>query len=262
MRGHLFASAPHTSARTFLETQSQHGNWQIELEAILARFKTYVRAEGIFRLNHNGTTRTDYDETVRSLVEKLSEREKSIALLAFASAFFDQRIGFCAKAFMVNYVDLQHQIEMRWSSLLADDNEKIADLKKLIAVHDYVGVCVLITLTLTAPNQQVLREALLDGCYNGTITPAPHVEASCNLVSCFLLKNDYRRAFDTISNLASRNPEQVDFQIQAAEILMQIPGEETGVSQKIASIRHAYKLGDADEKRLFEIEQVLATRNA
>jgi hypothetical protein len=256
------ASAPHASAGAFLEAQSQHGNWQITLEALLARFKTYVRAEGIFRINHKGTTRTDYDETVRSLIEKLQETEKSVALLAFASAFCSQRIGSCAKPFMINYADLQRQIELGWSSLMADDHEKIAALKKLIAAHDYVGVCVLIALSLKTPKQQVLREALLDGCCNGTITLAPHDEASRNLVSCFLLKNDYLRAFDTISNLASKNPEQVDLQIHAVEILMQIPEEGTSISQKIASIRHTYKLSNVEERRLLEIEQALATRNA
>jgi hypothetical protein len=65
-------SAPHASVQEFPEARSRSASWPIRLEAALARFKTFVKEEGFFRINHRGQTKQDYPALEGSLITPMS----------------------------------------------------------------------------------------------------------------------------------------------------------------------------------------------
>ena len=247
-------SAPHAAVCEFLETRAHAHNWPIRLQAALARFKTFVRAEGVFRINHKGQTKASYDSLMDSLIMPMSELERLICLLAFASILSGPGVGPFLPPFQSNYAGLQIEVEALCLRFLKDDDDKskAATLKLLIQTHDYIGVCVLVALD--CGDQHPVHIALIDNCCNGSIVTASHDQAARHLAMCFLLKKEPHTAFDIVQGVESRNPEWVDIRVLAAEILGDILGAEEEAMQKIDSIRRAYRLTPDLEMRLNAVE--------
>ena len=158
----------------------------------------------------------------------MSEPERLICLLAFASILSSPGVGAFSQPFQSNYAALQAQIETLCLPFLKDDDKKSkgTTLKQLIQTNDYVGVCVLVALDLDGGDQHPLYAALMDNCCNRSIVTAGHDQASRHLAMCFLLKKEHRVAFEIAEGLASRNPDWVDIQILVAQILGDTPGAE------------------------------------
>jgi hypothetical protein len=257
-------SAPHASAREFLKARAHSQSWPIRLQAALARFKTFVKTEGIFRINHRGQTRADYGAFVDSLITPMSEPERLVCLLAFASILSGPGVGALSQPFVSNYAELQKQIETLFLPFLKDDDKKskATTLKQLIQTNDYVGVCVLVALDLDGGDQHPLHAALVDNCCNRSIVTAGHDQALRHLAMCFLLKEEHRMALEVAEDLASRNPDWVEIQILVAQILGNTPGAEEEAAQKIAELRHAYKLTPDFEMRVAAVETEITKRKA
>jgi hypothetical protein len=253
-------SAPHASVHEFLETLAHSHSWPTRLQAALARFKTFVKAEGVYRLNHKGQTKASYETLVDSLLTPMSELERLICLLAFASILSGPGVGSFSSPFQSNYARLQIQIEALCLPLLkSDDNKaKAATLKQLIQTSDYIGICVLVALD--CGDQHPVHVALIENCCNSSIVAAGHDQATRHLAMCFLLKKEHHVAFDIIQGLASRNPDSVEFLVLAAEILGETLGAEEQAMQKIDSIRRAYKLTPDLEIRLNTVKQEIGKR--
>ncbi len=234
----------------------------LTLQAAIARFKTFVKAEGVFRINHRGQTRANYGALVDLLVTPMSEPERLICLLAFASILSSPGVGSFSQPFQGNYVALQTQIKTLCLPFLKDDDKKskATTLTQLIQTNDYVGVCVLVALDLDGGDLQPLHAALMDNCCNGSIVTTGHDQALRHLAMCFLLKKEHRVAFEIAEGLASRNPDWVDIQILVAQILGDTPGAEEEATQKVASLRRAYKLTADTEARLTAVEAEIANR--
>jgi hypothetical protein len=256
-------SSPHASAREFLEARTKSRSWPIRLQASLSLFKTFVKTEGLFRLNHRDRTSADYDALVDSLITPMSEPERMICLLAFASILSSPGVGVFSQPFQSNYAALQAKIETICSTLLKDDERKskAATLKQLIQTNDYLGVCLMVVLDLDAGDQNPLYVALMNSCCDGSIACAGHIQASRHLSMCFYLKKQYRLAFEIADGLASQNPEWVDVQILAAQVLGDTPGAEDQAGHRLAGIRRAYKLTVDEEARLAAVEAEIARRN-
>jgi hypothetical protein len=192
----------------------------------------------------------------------MSEPDRLVCLLAFASILSGPGVGSFSQPFQSNYVALQTQIEALCLPFLKDDDRqsKATTLKQLIQTNDYVGVCVLVALDLDGGAQHPLHAALIDNSCNGLIETAGHDQASRHLAMCFLLKKEHRTAFEIAEGLASRNPDWVDIQVLVAEILGETPGAEDEAARKVASLRHAYKLTTHFEARLAAIEAEIAKR--
>ncbi|KVH41420.1 hypothetical protein WJ47_10040 [Burkholderia ubonensis] len=254
-------SAPHASVCEFLETHAYSHSWPIRLQAALARFKTFVKAEGTFRLNHKEQTKVSYDSLVDSLLTPMSEFERLICLLGFASILSGPGVGSFSLPFQSNYAGLQIQIEALCVPFLksGDSKSKAATLKQLIQTNDYVGVCVLVALECDDQNQ--VHIALIENCCNGSIVTAGHDQATRHLAMCFLLKKEHHIAFDIVQGLASRNPDSVEFVVLAAEILGETLGAEEEAMRKIDSIRHAYKITPDIEMRLNAVETEIGKRS-
>jgi hypothetical protein len=255
-------SAPHASVTAFLEACGHSPSWPIRLQAALARFKTFVKNEGVYRINHKGQLTADYDAFVGSLTTPMSESEQITFLLALASILGGPSVGSFSKPFQNNYAELQNHIEALCLPFLKDDAKKTkaTTLKQLIQTNDYVGVCLLIALDLDGGDRHPLYTALMDNCCNGSIEASGHDQASRHLAMCFHLKNEHRMAFEIAEALAARNPDWTDVQILVAQILGDTPGAEEEAAQKVASLRHAYKLTSEGDARLAAVEAEIAKR--
>jgi hypothetical protein len=255
-------SAPHECVREFLETRAHSASWPIRLESALARFKSFVKDEGAFRISHQGQMKRDYATVESSLLTLMSAPEQLICRLAFASILRSPGVGSLVQPFESNYAAIQSQIETLCLPFLKDDEKKskATTLKLLIQTHDYVGVCVLVALDLDGGEQHPLHSTLLDTCCNGSIVTAGHDQASRHLAMVFLLKKQHRIAFEIAAGLASRNPDWLDVQILVAEILGDTPGAEEEAAQRIASIRRTYKLTGVFEMRVAAVETEVTKR--
>jgi len=256
-------SAPHASVTKFLKDCSHSPSWPIRLQGALARFKTFVRAEGTYRINHKGQSTADYDAFLGSLMAPMSGAERLICLLAFAS-ILGPGVRSIFQPFQSNYASLQSQIEALCLSFLNDDTKKskATTLTQLIQTNDYIGVSLLIVLDLDGGDQHPLHAALIDHCCNGSIVAANHDQALRHLAMCFYLKRDHHRALEIAQGLAARNPDWVDAQILVAQILGDTPGEEEKTAKKVADLRHAYKLTPEVEGRLAAVEAEIAKRKS
>jgi hypothetical protein len=258
------ASWPHASVSEFLEALTKAVKWDLRLQATLALFKTFVKSEGIYRLNNKGQTKADYSAFVGSLTASMAAPEMLLCSLAFTSILSGPGIGPFSQPFADHYSVLQTQIETLCVPYLKEDASlaKATTLKQLIQTNEYVGICVLLAIDLQDDARKQLREALLDDCCNGSIVSAAHDQASRHLAMCFLLKKEYGRSLEIAAAIAARNPDWVAAQILVAQIMADTPGLEDEATRKITDLRRLYKLDANYEATLAGSEQGIVQRKA
>lgn len=254
------SSTPHDSVRAFLQAAERSSHWPVRLQASIARFKTFVKDEGLYTLNQKGKTRVEFSRIIDALMKPRQKNERLIFLLAFASILSAPGWDLFSTPFKSNYEQLQNNIEDIIIPLLKQnsDSSKATTLKKLIQSNDYVGVSLLLAIDFEEPHP--LRLELLESCCNGSISTAGHDQAARHLAMCFLLNKDHHAAFDIVQRLASRNPDWVDIQILGAEILGETVGSEKEATKWITGLRRSYKLNPELEIRLKEIEAEITKR--
>jgi hypothetical protein len=257
-------SFPHASATSFLRERAKARKWGMRFAATLALFKTFMKSEGVYRINHQGRATADYREFVESLTGAMAPPELLLTLLAFASVLSGPGWNSFAKPFEGDYLALQAQIEALCIPYLKDNPEgaKSTILKQLIQTHNYVGVCLLLAVELEHDPRALLRDALLDNCCNGSIVTAMHDQAIRHKAMCFYLKKQHAMALDIARGIAARNPDMVNAQILVAQILADMPGSEDEAARDIAKLRRSYKLDAASEAILSAAEQEIAKRKA
>ncbi len=250
-------SEPHATAKIFLKMCARSNIWPLRMQAVLASYKSFIKNEGLFRLNHSNQQKTDYSTIVDPLISSMSEHGRLVCLIAFASILSGPDLGLFSKPFHENYLALQDQIKMLCFDLLAEEDKtsKITTLSQLIKSYDYVGVCVLIVIDLNSQNLlPTLRDQLLENCCNRSIVTANHDQAWRHHAMCFLLQGNFPAAHEITEWLASKNPQSPDLRILAAEIQVDISGKEDLVTQEIANIRRIFKLTPEFTARLEAIE--------
>jgi hypothetical protein len=249
-------SAPHESVSNFLEAQGRSPTWAIRLEAAMARYKSFIKNEGVFRTNNKGQTGVDHDALVASLTEAMSPDERLICLLGFASVHTGPLAGAFTRPFSSNYTALQAELEKLLLPFLNDDaaKSKATTLQQLLQTHDYVGVSLQVAINLDGGESHPLYPALVDASCRGTIITAPNDQASRHLAMSYVLKKDYRSALEIAGALADRNPDWTDAQILVAQILGEMTGEEAEALKRVNSIRSAYKLTSTQEAALAAVE--------
>lgn len=249
-------SEPHESVSAFLDAQARSPTWAVRFEAVMARYKSFIKNEGVFRTNHKGQTKVDHDALVASLTQAMSPDERLICLLGFASVHTGPLAGVFTAPFSSNYTALQAELEKLILPLLNDDatSSKAAMLKQLIQTHDYVGVSVHVAISLNGGESHPLYAALVYACCRGTIIAASNNQATRHLAMSYVLKKDHRFALEIARPLADRNPDWVDAQVLVAQILGEMAGQEAQATKRISSIRGAYKLNPAQEAVLVAVE--------
>ncbi len=157
-------SEPHKSVSNFLGAQARSLVWTVRLEAMMARYKSFIKSEGLFRINNQGRVKVEHDALVASMMHALSPNERLICLLGFASVHTGPLAGPLTTPFSGSYTVFQGELEMLLLPLLDDDaaNSKSIMLKQLIQTHDYVGVSVHIAINLCG-GENHRKRSLNDG---------------------------------------------------------------------------------------------------
>ncbi len=249
-------SGPHESVSDFLDAQAHSSTWIVRFEAMMARYKSFIKNEGVFRTNHKGQTKAEHDALVASMTQAMSPDKRLICLLGFASVHTGPLAGVFTTPFRSNYTALQAKLEMLILPLLNDDdaNSKAAILKQLIQTHDYVGVSVHTAINLNGGESHPLYDELVGACCRGTIIAASNNQASRHLAMSYVLKKDHLLAFEIAGPLADRNPDWIEVQILVAQIVGEIVGAEAEARERVSSIRSAYKLSAMQEAALTTVE--------
>jgi len=254
------AGWPHKSVNEFLAKRAGAGqDWNIQFQALLALFKIYVRSEGLARVNRMKPCRS-YAVDIAPLVAGLTEGQRLLCLIAFASQFCSSRMGNYAQALTGEYAGLQSGIE----SLCKDDVfaaicAPVADvLHELLQTHDYVGVCLLLADRLKPANFDTLAGELLTASCRGWVIAASHNQATRHFAACLLRKQEFATALIIADQMATANPGDVTLQIFAAQVLGSTPGAGDETARRIATIRAAYKLTNEQEDSLRQLERFLS----
>lgn len=255
-------SHPHATADTFLWQCTKSEIWTLALQAKLALFKIFIKSEGIYRLNHQGKVRIDYDRQVAVLTAGLSEQQRFLHDVAFASVLSGASIGSLGLPFSENYSSLQKQLQVKASSYCQTGDTDSAQelLGQLIKTNDFVGVCIYLATNSSISADSIFSEMMLDACCGQLILAAPHDQAARHLAMCYYHRKDYVTAFSIVETIAARNPAWLDIQILAAQILTEMPGSEDKTLKRISQIRDFYNLGPSAEADLANCEEQIAHR--
>jgi len=105
-------SAPHASVDLFLDGCARSPSWGVRLRAVVAKFKIFIKNEGLFRVNNRGKIQKDYKVLVDSLVGgALNNNERTAYSVAFASVLAAPNTGAFAQPFGSEYGELQGSLE-------------------------------------------------------------------------------------------------------------------------------------------------------
>jgi hypothetical protein len=254
------AEWPHKSVNAFLVKHTDTDqDWNVQFQAVLALFKIYVRSEGLARANRKKPFRS-YAADIAPLTAGMTEGQRLLCVIAFASQFCSPGTGSFAQALSEEYGALQSEIEaLCKGQSLAPICAPVADIfHQLLRTNDYVGVCLLLADQLKAANMDPLADALLTAACRGWVIPASHNQATRHLGACFLRNRESGAALEIADQLATRNPDDVMLQIFVAQVLAGTPGAEDKAVQRIATIRAHYRLTAAHQNSLLVIERHLA----
>jgi hypothetical protein len=250
------ASWPHKAVSEFLAKRAEMSQrWSVRFQAVLALFKIYMESEGLTRINKKIRIRT-YSKDVAPLVLSMTEDQRLLCAIAFASQFCGPRLGTFAEPLAEDYGILQSEIDVLCKGeLLVAICAPVAELlHKLMSTHDYVGVCLLLADQSKAANMGALADALLTFACAGCVVTAPHNQAIRHLAVCLLRKREFARALEIADQLAMRNPGDVTLQIFVAQVLAETPSTRNKALDRILMIRGQYKLTTEENDSLLQLE--------
>jgi hypothetical protein len=255
---------PHASVYARLtEHAAANSNWNIRFHALLAVFKSYVRTEGLARVNKNNPGRS-YTREVAPLIAGLTEEQQLICMIAFVSQICDPGIGYFPRAMDDEFTMLASDVERlckgpSFASICAPVSEVVRNLQR---ANDYVGVCLLLADQFEAACMHPIAGYLLTAACRGWVVAAQHTAAARNLAACLLRKGEFASAFQIADQLATRNPEDMDLQIFAIQVLANTPSAGGEALQRIARIRAEYKITAAQLETLLAFEDHLSQSSA
>jgi hypothetical protein len=256
------ASWPHARVSNFLtERAVTNLDWNVQFHALLARFKIYVRTEGLARINRSNPFRS-YAAEIAPLVAGLPETRRLVCAITFVSYICHPAMGIFAKPLHDDFAALRDEIDaLCRCPTLTDICMLVIDIvANLQKAYDYVGVCLVIADAVKAVGMHALADELLTAACAGWVVAAHHSGAVRNLSACFLRRGDFANAFQIADQLAARNPDDIDLQIFAVQILVNTPDASAEAMQRVARIRADYKLSDAQRDVLLAFEAHLASR--
>jgi hypothetical protein len=255
------AEWPHNTVNAFLAEHAGVGqDWSVQFQAVLALFKIYARSEGLARANRKKNPYGFYSADIAPLTASMTEGQRLLCMVAFASQFCNPAIAIFAQALSKEYRAPQSGIEaLCKEESLAPMCAPVADvLRRLLLAHDYVGICLLLADQFKAANLDWLADALLTAACRGWVVAASHNQGTRHLSACFLRNREFGTALEIADRLATRNPDDVMLQIFVAQVLAETPGAKDKAVQRIARIRFDYKLTPAEQDLLRVLERHLA----
>lgn len=247
---------PHASVEEFLRLRLKHPLWGMRLQALIALFKMFIKAEGLYRVNHAGQISVEYSAFIDALLKGLHPNEMFIVRLAFASLLSTVGLSTYFEKFNPEYEALQSAIKADALHFLPTDaNEASAKLlEQLIQTRDYVGVALLVAVGLEAEHDKPMREGVLNACMGGVIRAAEHPQAQRHLAMCYLVSKQYPLALQQARAIAEANPDSLYHRMTVVMVLVQTPGAAREVLSEAEQVRLTYKLDAKAEGELTALE--------
>jgi hypothetical protein len=252
-------AAPYqSSVMNLLNELSADEIWSVRLQAIIARFKVFVRAEGFYRANNKGKTAGSVHDLITSLLEGRPREERLIILLAVASQL---AWGLPFQGiFDADRVELNGMIEKDAFGLLGSKpaTEFEDNLRKALEHGDYVCVSAMLAQQWQGVTQRErLRKGVLEASCNGTVLTSPAIGSARNLAICFLFAEQYEIALEQARVAAARKPGDLNFVGTILTVLTQTPGAERQALAEIARLKADYKLEEQNIRELDDLAMEL-----
>ena len=225
--------------------------WDLRRAAIIGLFESFVRYEGLHRINA-GEFSLDFKSEVEPWLTGLSLTEELELRLAMASGFWKPDID----AFFKMFEQDIRAIDDRLLTLVNDELARIgrserADIAaKLVAARDHVG---LVLLLAEPPTSMEARE-LLVLARGGTIFAGRLPQCGRHLACCLWLLQDVDGALHVVERLMARHPGNVDYELLKLEILTNRAGSKKAVLGGIDRLRRDFQLSQDDLVRAAAIE--------
>jgi len=106
------ASSPHKTVSEFLAKRAEMSQrWDLRFQAVVALFKIYMESEGLTRINKKIRIRT-YSKDIAPLILNMTEDQRLLCVIAFASQFHSPRFGTFAQPLSDDYSLLQSEIDL------------------------------------------------------------------------------------------------------------------------------------------------------
>jgi hypothetical protein len=199
---------------------------------------------------------------VPDLLAGLGLPEKLLCTICFASQFCSQKLASASQYFHAEYMSLQYDVVRLVKALLRDklDEQANKDLYGLIATHDYVGVCLLISLKIEGGAKAGWGPVFLSAASTGLVEQATHDSASRHLALCFVQLEAFDAALEIANGMSARNPEAVSHQIFAVQVMANAPERAGDISFAIGEIRRLYQLTPDEDAHLVAVEDAIAAK--
>lgn len=225
--------------------------WDVRRAAILGLFETFVRYEGLHRINSRRVS-FDFGREVEPWVAQLSLAQELTLRLAMASAFWKPDLD----AFYRPFHREVRAIDGRLETLVCDElarvgrPERAGTARELVTARDHVGLVLLLAEPPITPQARELLELARDG----TIVPGRHPHNGRHLACCFGLLEDIDGALHIVERLIARNPGVVDFELLKLELLTNKVGCKEEVLGGVARLERDFELSHGDLARLAAIQ--------
>lgn len=243
------SSSSHPRLESFLNSALKNNDWEIKFQAAVAKFKEYIKTEGLLRINSRGNKNRDYESITSIILNEIPPQNEILFFLAAASFLSGQKIQSLSTPFNDEYLKIQLKIRNIAEDLLSESDKET--LIKLIETHDYIGTSLLIK---TKGNTTPAHQYLIKYCCNDTITTAGHDQANRHLAVALMLNNQPHKSYKIAETIAFNNPESLSFQILPIEISIQIPELHLTSLLKIAEIQRVYKIDKETEEVISKIK--------
>jgi hypothetical protein len=191
----------------------------------------------------------------------LSGNEKQLHEIVLASQFCSPRLSPYRNEFAEERRLVTAEIDRLCREDIFAENygQNSETVRDLLTTEDYVGLCLLVAIQLLSKDESGFANNFLTVVRDGAVIPANHDQATRHLACCFLQLGEAETAFAIATDLASRSPDVVGFQLLVVQILASIPERHDEAIERASALRARYSLSAEQESQLAAVETGLGT---
>ncbi|WP_295183971.1 hypothetical protein [uncultured Brevundimonas sp.] len=244
---------------------SETASWDLtrSLYARASLMLMLIREEGMVRANRQGLSH-DWTAVVSRLLEVPIEELRLPIRLTLMSQFWEQRARTFVHWFKPEMKALQCETldAVKALSDSAVISAQAAVLDQLIEGIDSAGIALLMATELVPDDPTGVVDLCLSAVCHGPVVSSVHDDALRHLVLCFMRMDLLESAHYIASDLAGRNPDNVDYQLLHIELLGQRPGMAQTAVDQLVFLRTHYSMDGEYRDRAEAIWAGLDTRIA
>ena len=230
------------------------------LGARTALIRMFLHTEGVDRFNAPPGARRCESE-LGWMLESISDVERLLSLLVFASQFVTPRLGIFETVFRIERTWAAAQIRALCSGLLpVDDAAGRADIAgSFLRVGDYPGLCLLTVKDILQDDPEELAPMFLAAVCHGFVACAPHAQALMNRAVCFHEIGERAEALVQAERIARERPDLPAAQLLVVDLLVEDRARHADAVERLDRIVADYRLDDRHLARVEAAREQIAT---